>query len=266
MIVLTTNISLYLMFSYEFIFKIKILRALRVTKLRYITKLVSHYLKSFVFNSMTRTNDLLNEEAQAEFDEEGQLNTFIVDSLVKFISSILIESTYFIVLNELCDFQGFSFFTPQKKMDYLKASYYTIVSFSTIGYGDIFPIQHVSRLGVCIALVVNITVMSNFLGKMVEFLFQLSPYDTAYDFQDHVVIIGQIGDDQLKEFLDELIQLDLAQRSLMGSATRVKTLIVSDNEPSEFMVDMAFFYTEQYENEVNFLKEGIFTQSQKWQA
>jgi hypothetical protein len=47
----------------------------------------------------------------------------------------------------------------------------------------------------------------------------------------------------------------------MGSKTRVKSLIVSDNEPSEFMVDMAFFYTEEYENEVNFLKEGIFTQS-----
>lgn len=120
---------------------------------------------------MARKNDLLNEEAQVEFDEEGELNTFIVDSLVKFISSILIESTYFIVLNELCDFEGFYSFTPEKKLDYLKASYYTIVSFSTIGYGDVYPLKTVSRLGVCIALVVNITVMSNFLGKMVEFLF-----------------------------------------------------------------------------------------------
>jgi hypothetical protein len=116
-------------------------------------------------------NDMLNEESTVDFDEEGQLNTFIVDSLVKFISSILIESTYFILLNELCDFEGFSTFSPEKKLDYLKASYYTIVSFSTIGYGDIFPLKTASRLGVCIALVVNITVMSNFLGKMVEFLF-----------------------------------------------------------------------------------------------
>jgi len=30
-----------------------------------------------------------------------------MDSLAKFISSILIESTYFIVLKELCDFKGY---------------------------------------------------------------------------------------------------------------------------------------------------------------
>lgn len=46
-----------------------------------------------------------------------------------------------------------------------------------------------------VALIINITVMSNFLGKMVENLYLLSPYDTSYDFENHVVIIGEIGDD-----------------------------------------------------------------------
>jgi hypothetical protein len=46
-----------------------------------------------------------------------------------------------------------------------------------------------------IALVINITVMSNFLGKLIEFLFKLSPYDTDYNFQDHVVIIGGVADE-----------------------------------------------------------------------
>lgn len=51
----------------------------------------------------------------------------------------------------------------------------------------------------------NISVMSNFLGKFIEFLFQMSPYIQNYDYIDHVVIIGRIGSDQLKDFLDELV-------------------------------------------------------------
>ena len=61
-----------------------------------------------------------------------------------------------------------------------------------------------------IALIINITVMSNFLGKMVENLYLLSPYDTSYNFKNHVVIIGEISDEQLKDFLDELVELDKA--------------------------------------------------------
>ena len=45
----------------------------------------------------------------------------------------------------------------------------------------------------------------------------------------------------------------------MNNSNRIKTIIVSDNEPTEYMVDMAFFYTEEYENEVSFLKANIFS-------
>ncbi len=75
------------------------------------------------------------------------------------------------MFDELCDFEGFTPYNKEKRFDYVKASYFTIVSFSTIGYGDILANQTITRLAVCVALVVNITVMSNFLGKMVEFLF-----------------------------------------------------------------------------------------------
>ena len=56
--------------------------------------------------------------------------------------------------------------------------------------------------------------MSNFLGKLIEFLFQLSPYDREYDFGDHVVIIGNLTDELLKDFLDELVENDKVQNEL----------------------------------------------------
>jgi hypothetical protein len=57
------------------------------------------------------------------------------------------------------------------KMGYVSSIYYTIVSFSTIGFGDIYPNRWFTRFFVSLALIVNITVMSNFLGKLIEFLF-----------------------------------------------------------------------------------------------
>ena len=88
----------------------------------------------------------------------------------------------------------------------MNAAYYTIVSFSTIGYGDIYPKQTVfswneliffqlSRLCQICLCVLNITIMSNFLGKFIEHLFALSPYNKEYDFKDHVVVIGDITND-----------------------------------------------------------------------
>lgn len=93
-------------------------------------------------------------------------------------------------------------------MNYLSAIYYTIVTFSTIGYGDIYPIVWKTRLTAAMVFLINITVMSNFLGKFIEFLFQLSPYDRDYDFGDHVVVIGKITDEVLQDFIDELVEND----------------------------------------------------------
>lgn len=53
--------------------------------------------------------------------------------------------------------------------------------------------------------------MSNFLGKLIEFLFQLSPYDRDYDFGDHIVIIGKVTEELLQDFLDELVENDKVQ-------------------------------------------------------
>jgi hypothetical protein len=54
------------------------------------------------------------------------------------------------------------------KLDYIDISYFVVVSFSTIGYGDIYPIKVASRLVVAVLLVINITIMSNFLSELIE--------------------------------------------------------------------------------------------------
>lgn len=55
--------------------------------------------------------------------------------------------------------------------DYINASYLVIVTFSTIGYGDIFPKLWFSRLIHDIVMVINITLMSSFLSNFTNLLF-----------------------------------------------------------------------------------------------
>ena len=62
--------------------------------------------------------------------------------------------------------------------------------------------------------VLNITVMSNFLGHFIEHLFALSPYNKEYDFKDHVIVIGNISTDKIKDFMEELVENDLVERDM----------------------------------------------------
>jgi voltage-gated potassium channel Kch len=76
-----------------------------------------------------------------DFDEEGILQRFIVDSIIKFLSGVLIESTYFLTFDELSESKGYHPFAKNNAiMTYVDAIYFSIVTVSTIGYGDIFPI------------------------------------------------------------------------------------------------------------------------------
>ena len=75
--------------------------------------------------------------------------------------------------------------------DYIASAYFVIVSFSTIGYGDIFPTDWFSRMFQDLLIVINITVMSSFLSNFTNLLYQISSYDKTYEFNNHVVIIGE---------------------------------------------------------------------------
>jgi hypothetical protein len=55
--------------------------------------------------------------------------------------------------------------------------------------------------------------MSNYLADLIQKIYSLSPYNKDYDFKDHVVIIGMIEKKSLFEFLEELVENDLVDRS-----------------------------------------------------
>jgi hypothetical protein len=70
-----------------------------------LINLVTSNLKKFVLR--LKEDDLV-ETGTTDFDEEGELNRFIYESLIKFSSGILIESTYFLAFDAFVDYQGYN--------------------------------------------------------------------------------------------------------------------------------------------------------------
>ena len=88
--------------------------------------------------------------------------------MVDLINGIFIEATIILAVNKAWNYESFHPFQSAQDIDYIKCGYYLIVCFSTIGYGDIYPIHWFSRMVMVMLLLINITVMSNFLGKCVR--------------------------------------------------------------------------------------------------
>ena len=91
--------------------------------------------------------------------------------MIDLLNGIFIEATIILAVNNYKHYDGYYPFDSRGDLEYITASYFIIVSFSTIGYGDIYPKDWFSRLIQIILLINNITVMSSFLGKFTDLLY-----------------------------------------------------------------------------------------------
>jgi hypothetical protein len=55
--------------------------------------------------------------------------------------------------------------------------------------------------------------MSNFLSKFTDLLFLISNYDKKYDYNDHIVIIGDYQENFISDFLEEIVEYDKIDRT-----------------------------------------------------
>jgi hypothetical protein len=110
--------------------------------MRYVTRLFGQIIHRY---NVQRTK----EDASAEVDEEEEMNKFIIEQLINFTGGILIQSSLLLALDRALDYQGFAPFQGSEKFDYVNAAYFVIISFSTIGSGDIVPICRVTTFDYC---------------------------------------------------------------------------------------------------------------------
>lgn len=224
------------------------LRSLKLIKLRRI----------FEFNMRELKKLLLQNKLNYSINEEDDLNS-VIDCVVDIVVSIFIEATSLVCLNELLDYNGFS---NGRHFAYVTACYYTIVSLTSIGYGDISPLRWESRLFVIFNLLINLTILSTFIGNITEKIKKISPFVKNYNFKNHVVIIGDLPFSFLQFFIKELRENDLVHRELEKSAKNknniIKYIIVGKNDPSKELERWMILYSmQEKETEVEYLKANI---------
>ena len=67
------------------------------------------------------------------------MNRFILNELAGFAGGILFESSLLLALDASLNYNAFSLRSTPMNFDYINSAYFVVISFSTVGYGDIVP-------------------------------------------------------------------------------------------------------------------------------
>ena len=107
---------------------------------------------------------------------------------------------------------GFSFSDSRdadKAITFDDALYFVVVTFTTVGYGDMLPTGHGSRALMVVFIIVAFTIIPSRVADLAEAIKLRSPY--AHDvgkMTNHVIVTGGMTVNNLSTFLDELFNDD----------------------------------------------------------
>lgn len=135
----------------------------------------------------------------------------------------------------------FYFFEAQahEGLTWLDAVWYSIVSISTIGYGDYFPQTTGGRLGAFFFIIlVGLSAFSGMLGLLVDWMVEMSQRElmglSTVPCRNHVILVNFPGEARVRQILEEL-RLDEGR-------LRRDVVIVSERiERLPFALDNVFF-------------------------
>ncbi|KAH8065653.1 large conductance calcium-activated potassium channel [Aureococcus anophagefferens] len=87
-------------------------------------------------------------------------------------------------LEGISDINGVSQFT-EDPLSFLEAFYFVIITFTTVGYGDIYPQQIISRLIVAVAVPIAVVAVPTIGSQIYDLVAAQSPYATAGRIHTH---------------------------------------------------------------------------------
>lgn len=146
----------------------------------------------------------------------------VINSIVVLIVNIFIGAGLILGLQEIIGDEAFSV----DRMHFFDALYFTIITSTTIGYGDIIPSHPITRMFSIFGLFYLIVIVGNQINKLGELMQIWGEEDIITDFKMHYIIIC---DDtiKLKNVLCQLKILDEEEKIIVIS-TSIKKF--SNNE------------------------------------
>jgi len=131
------------------------------------------------------------------------------------------------------------------KFDFLSAFYYMIVTSSTLGYGDIYPIKTASRMITIVLIIAMVGIISDQLSKISQLMDNYSKYDTVYNDIRHIVIVGSYSELSLLNFLKQFYHEDHGN-------VKTRCIIVGEGYPTTAIVSI--LEDPRFEGKVSYLE------------
>ena len=100
---------------------------------------------------------------------------------------------------------------PEYRLLYHDAFYYTIITMSTVGYGDFYPISIPGKFLVSLMLAVTFAIISKQTNKLLQLMGLQSIYARQRYFKTnapHVIVCGNIASNSARDFLQEFFHPD----------------------------------------------------------
>lgn len=183
-------------------------------------------------NTVNKSSELTNESALE------------VDEIVLTITRLIVNITTFIFLATGITF-AMSALIPDAydnsngeivNLTWFEAFYFTIVSITTVGYGDIVPVNTWARLVTIMIIIIAFTLIPNQIAHVVQVILHRSAYISDYtprrsnNTSKHIVICGIVDYEFIYKIISELFDKSHSQPN--HSNSKYDIVILSPTKPS----------------------------------
>jgi voltage-gated potassium channel Kch len=203
---------------------------------------VLRILRMYKAFEVSKEEDELSTTPQASIDTSG-ISKQIMILVVTLFSMLFIGAG---VVNAIYQMQEDSYYYPVgEDFDFVAAFYYMIVTSSTLGYGDIYPKQSLSRMVSVILILTMVYIISDQLSKISQLMANYSKYDTQYNMSNHIVIIGSFRPQTLIRFLNQFYHSDHGN-------VKTRCLIMGEEYPPIWIINL--LEDPRFEGKVKYLE------------
>ncbi|CAH8860931.1 unnamed protein product [Trichobilharzia szidati] len=106
---------------------------------------------------------------------------------------------------------GSSVYNVSQPLAYTASLYFTIVTMSTVGYGDIVPQTYLGRAFISLFILFALATFASAIPEIVDMFFNVSKYSGVYkkrEGKSHIVVCGDITTDSVRTFLNDFLHED----------------------------------------------------------
>jgi len=195
--------------------------------------------------SILRANRLF----AGEVDPSTALQRQLIMMAFTLLAFVFIAAGIIYSVDDLYDGSAFSNNNGGDKMTFFDAIYFLLITFTTVGYGDIFPILFVSKLITICLIVLVLVILPRETAKISLILEKTSPYDAAYVASansEHLLICGRASAHKILRFLTEFYHEDHGEQT-------AHVIILMADEPS-FDVETLILRDPSFDERVQYVK------------